>query len=154
MLVLQRLPSPITNVWYLAYGSNLAASKFIHDRGIVPLSTRVVAIPGWTLVMDSAGVPYSEPAFGSISPVFESGNEKSRELIGTAYLLTPEMYTRVIASEGGGIAYAEVEVRANSLVDPSDEKMETNAETFAVRSLVTVLRHFARPSVRYMVYRA
>jgi hypothetical protein len=152
MLVLQRLPPPTSEVWYLAYGSNLAASKFIHDRGIVPLLTAVVVIPGWTLVMDTAGVPYSEPSFASISSIHESGYEKSKEVIGTAYLLTPEMYTKVIASEGGGIAYAEVEVRANRLVDPSGQKMETEGDSFAVRSLVTVLRNFARPSVRYMVY--
>lgn len=151
MLVLHRLPPPASNVWYLAYGSNLAASKFIHDRGIVPISTAIVAIPGWTLVMDSAGVPYSEPSFGSISPIHNVGNEKSERLIGTAYLLTPQMYTKVIASEGGGIAYAEVEVRAMRLVIPGAERFQTQDESFAVRSLVTVLRHSARPSERYMV---
>ncbi|KAF2789637.1 hypothetical protein K505DRAFT_312825 [Melanomma pulvis-pyrius CBS 109.77] len=150
MLILQTLPPPTSNVWYLAYGSNLAASKFIHDRGIVPISTAVVTVLGWTLVMDSAGVPYSEPSFGSISPIQNFGNEKSVQLIGTAYLITPEMYTKVIASEGGGIAYAEVEVRAEGLTDEDRAKTRTQGRTIAARSLYTVLRRLARPSDRYM----
>ncbi|KAF2014405.1 hypothetical protein BU24DRAFT_423360 [Aaosphaeria arxii CBS 175.79] len=150
MLVLQTLPPPTSNVWYLAYGSNLAKSKFIHDRGIVPLATAVVLVPGWTLTMDSAGVPYSEPSFGSITPIPDSRNEKNTELLGTAYLLTPEMYTKVIASEGGGIAYAEIEVRASRVIDPSGSDLEKQNETFAVRSLITVLKHLARPSDRYL----
>jgi len=150
MLVVQTLPPPKSNTWYLAYGSNLSKSKFVHDRGIVPISTAVVAVPGWTLVMNSAGVPYSEPSFASISPVHHIKHEKSVQLIGTAYELTPEMYKKVLASEGGGIAYAEVEVRAELLVEDGKEKLGAQAATFATRSLVTVLKRVARPSVRYM----
>ncbi|CAI6334287.1 unnamed protein product [Periconia digitata] len=142
MIILQTLPPPTSNVWYLAYGSNLAASKFIHDRGIVPISSTVVEVSGWTLVMDSAGVPYSEPCFGSISPIPAFGDEKCVTLIGTAYLLTPEMYKTVLASEGGGIAYCEVEIRV--------KKLEGKSPTFAARSLATVLRRLAKPSERYM----
>lgn len=162
MLILRRLapPPPTENVWYLAYGSNLSSSKFIHDRGIVPLATAVVTVPGWSLAMDSAGVPYSEPAFASISPIGEGGgglrDEKRVQLIGTAYQVTPEMYTKILASEGGGIAYAEVEVRAQRLdVDGilgGDPETPPADATFATRSLVTVLRRKARPSARYMVF--
>lgn len=148
MIVTQRLPAPSGNVWYLAYGSNLSASKFIHDRQIHPVATAVVTVPGWTLIMDSAGVPYSEPAFASISAIHGVMDEKSVQLIGTAYELTPEMYRKVLASEGGGIAYAEVEVRAQRLVHGS---AEAETQTFATRSLVTVLEREARPSKRYMV---
>lgn len=151
MLVVRTLPPPTSNVWYLAYGSNLSASKFIHDRGITPLSNVVVTIPGWTLVMDSAGVPYSEPSFASISPMYGSTSGKGVQLIGTAYKLTPEMYAKVISSEGGGIAYAEVEIRAGLVVQDGSEGSEIDTKTFATRSLVTVLRRVARPSVRYMV---
>ncbi|KAI1457517.1 hypothetical protein F4805DRAFT_172422 [Annulohypoxylon moriforme] len=150
MLVVRTLPLPTSNVWYLAYGSNLSASKFIHDRGITPLSTAVVTIPGWTLVMDSAGTPYSEPSFASISPIYGSTREKSVQLIGTAYKLTPDMYAKVISSEGGGIAYAEVEVRAELMTQEGSEGCEFGTKTFATRSLVTVLPRMARPSVRYM----
>lgn len=149
MAVIQTLPPPKANTWYLAYGSNLSTAKFIHDRGITPLSAVAVTIPGWTLTMDSAGVPYSEPAFASISPIHLTGNEKAVQLIGTAYELDPEMYQKVLKSEGGGIAYAEVEVRAINLSEESPEGAA--ASTFAVRSLVTVLPKKARPSARYMV---
>lgn len=151
MLIIQTLPPPTSNVWYLAYGSNLSASKFIHDRGVIPLSTVVVTIPGWALVMDSAGVPYSEPSFASISPMYSSTRENTMQLIGMAYKLTPEMYAKVIASEGGGIAYEEVEVRAELVVPDGSEGSEIYTKTCATRSLVTVLRRVARPSVRYMV---
>ncbi|KAH8773855.1 hypothetical protein F5883DRAFT_385437, partial [Diaporthe sp. PMI_573] len=146
-------PQPNAHVWYLAYGSNLSSSKFIHDRGITPLSTAVVSIPGWSLSMDSAGVPYSEPSFASILPAHAAGREKSVELIGTAYKLTPEMYKKVLASEGGGIAYAEVEVRAHVLhkvLADDTRRSEAGEGTVAMRSLITVLRREARPSARYM----
>ncbi|KAH8197405.1 hypothetical protein TruAng_008428 [Truncatella angustata] len=151
MLVVQTLPPPTSNTWYLAYGSNLSAAKFIHDRGIVPLDTATVTVPGWILTLDSAGFPYSEPAFGSITPIQETRKEKAVQLIGTAYQLTPEMYAKVLASEGGGIAYAEVEVRAELVTQDAAEYAQGEATTFPTRSLVTLLRNEARPSSRYMV---
>ncbi|KAI0401929.1 hypothetical protein F4802DRAFT_578331 [Xylaria palmicola] len=146
MLILSTLPPPESNVWYLAYGSNLYREKFIHDRGISPLATLTVTVPGWVLAMDSAGFPYSEPSFGSISP---AAGEKTtqQQVIGTAYELTPAMYAKVLASEGGGIAYAEVEVRAEAL---SAAETESSGATMATRTLVTVMRREARPSTRYM----
>lgn len=81
MLVLQTLPAPEAEIWYLAYGSNLSTKKFIHDRGITPISSVSVIVPGWTLSMDSTGVPYSEPAFASILPIHTSGSEKAVQLI-------------------------------------------------------------------------
>lgn len=150
MLVVQTLPAPDADIWYLAYGSNLSTKKFIHDRGINPISSVSVKVPGWTLSMDSAGVPYSEPAFASILPIHTSGSEKVVQLIGTAYQLSPEMYKKVLASEGGGIAYAEVEVWAEVLKDDKDSARSLLGK-LPVRSLVTVLQRKARPSVRYMV---
>jgi len=153
MPVVQILPPSSRNVWYLAYGSNLSSQKFIHDRGITPLSTATVTVPGWMLAMNSSGVPYSEPAFASISPTYISDKEKAVQLIGTAYLLTPEMYKKVLASEGGGIAYTEVEVRAEGVTDEDRVKLGMKDGTVATRSLMTVLSRTACPSNRYMVYR-
>ncbi|KAK8044764.1 hypothetical protein PG993_004788 [Apiospora rasikravindrae] len=153
MPVLQTLPPPRTNIWYLAYGSNLSTAKFIHDRGITPISAVVVTVPGWILSMDSAGVPYSEPSFASTTQLHNTtGDEKTVQLIGTAYYLSPDMYAKVIASEGGGIAYAEVVVWAERL-DRGDKGTDggvTSPRAIQVRSLVTMLRREARPSVRYM----
>lgn len=150
MFVVQTLPSPEKDVWYLAYGSNISTKKFIHDRGIKPISSAIVTVPGWTLSMSSAGVPYSEPAFATILPIHSPGSEKAIQVIGTAYQLSPGMYKKVLASEGGGIAYAEVEVRAEVLKHDEDG-LRGPPGNLPVRSLVTVLRREARPSVRYMV---
>jgi len=157
MLVLTTLDRPTTTIWYLAYGSNLSAQKFIHDRKIQPLKAICVAVPGYVLDMNSAGVPYSEPAFASISPVGNTMQEKLAQLIGTSYLLTPDMYAKVIASEGGGIAYKEIEVTAETLPDmvtPTsgpEVQSEVTTSPMTVRTLVTLLPRRARPSARYMV---
>lgn len=150
MLVFSALPPPESNVWYLAYGSNVYKEKFIHDRGIVPLSALTVTVPGWVLAMDSAGFPYSDPSFGSISPA-GTVHEKAMQVVGTAYELTPDMYAKVLASEGGGIAYAEVEIRAEPLPPDGPTGAEDTGATIAMRTLVTVMRREARPSTRYMV---
>ncbi|ETS77612.1 hypothetical protein PFICI_09674 [Pestalotiopsis fici W106-1] len=130
MPVIQTLPRPIADTWYLAYGSNLSTQKFIDDRGITPLSAVAVIVPGWTLTIDSAGFPYSEPAFASISPIHHTGNKKAVELIGTAYKLDPDMYQKVLKSEGGGIAYAEIEVWAINMSEEDPNGIATSS-TFA-----------------------
>ncbi|KAI0439547.1 hypothetical protein F4803DRAFT_530527 [Xylaria telfairii] len=149
MLVFSALPPPESNVWYLAYGSNVYKEKFIHDRGIVPLSALTVTVPGWVLAMDSAGFPYSDPSFGSISPAGTT-HEKAMQVVGTAYELTPDMYAKVLASEGGGIAYAEVEIRAEPLPPDGSTGAKDTGATIAMRTLVTVMKREARPSTRYM----
>ncbi|KAI8632615.1 hypothetical protein F5Y19DRAFT_462502 [Xylariaceae sp. FL1651] len=154
MVVILTLPPPTEPVWYLAYGSNLASSKFVSDRGIVPKDVRVVSIRGFTLAMDSAGFPYSEPSFASIRPLDMNAYPKEIELLGTAYLVSPEQYTRIIASEGGGIAYREAEVQA-TVIQGNTEKLSLDAasqETMIARSLITVIvrRPDPRPSARYL----
>jgi hypothetical protein len=64
-----RLRQPETpsspTVFYLAYGSNLAASTFLGVRGIRPLSRVNVSAPTLDLAFDLAGVPYQEPCFAN-----------------------------------------------------------------------------------------
>jgi gliotoxin/aspirochlorine biosynthesis gamma-glutamylcyclotransferase len=158
MVVILTQPTPTQNVWYLAYGSNLSSEKFVRDRGIKPLASIVVTVPGYTLAMDSSGVPYSEPSYASIRPISFSSDRKEREVLGTAYLLTPRQYVAVIASEGGSIAYREEALEA--LEVPVDEASSSSsrpgaARRITVRTLVTVLprRPEPRPSQRYMVCR-
>jgi len=55
--------------YYLAYGSNLAASTFKGRRGIKPLSATNVLCPGQVLVFDLDGIPYWEPCFANIREV-------------------------------------------------------------------------------------
>lgn len=157
MVVILTQPTPKDYVWYLAYGSNLASSKFTHDRGIVPLKSMIVTVPGYTLSMDSAGVPYREPSFASVRLVGYGSSVTERILTGRAYLLTPSQYVKVIASEGGGIAYREVTVEAEA-VGKGDAGGQTKgsggivASKISARTIITVLQRLPepRPSKRYM----
>lgn len=151
MVVIRSLPLPKDDVWYLAYGSNLSSSKFVKDRGIVPLESAIVSVAGFTLAMESAGVPYNEPSFASIRPLDMAADPKERGLLGTAYLVTAEQYRHIIESEGGGIAYREVEVAADAIETNASDSTAT--EHIVARTLVTVLmrRPAPRPSLRYLV---
>ncbi|KAI0153252.1 glutathione S-transferase [Xylariaceae sp. FL1272] len=151
MLVLRTLPAPESNVWYFAYGSNLDHNKFVVDRGITPLSSELMTMPGWSLEMNSAGFPYSEPSFGSVTYQGWSSREPGGiQVIGTAYRLNPKMYAKVLASEGGGTAYVEVEARAAKVRTEAAPDVQEKMQTFPVRTLVTVMRRVAKPSLRYM----
>lgn len=143
----------------------------------MPLDSEVVRVPGFTLTMSTAGVPYQEPSFASIHPFpfkigendpagWEHCNFEAKEtgqvtLLGTAYLVTPEQYKRILASEGGGIAYREAGVLVHSMTRNSrlqqtraHEKL-TSSESVKrmARTLITVIprRPTPRPSHRYMV---
>ncbi|KAI0114670.1 hypothetical protein F4776DRAFT_325542 [Hypoxylon sp. NC0597] len=156
MVVIRTLPLPSENIWYLAYGSNLSSSKFVHDRGIVPLDTVVVSVPDFTLSMESAGVPYQEPSFASIRPLNKNAHLKEKGLLGTAYLVTPQQYSHIIASEGGGIAYKEVLVEIDPVEKPSGIKVPNEDHSCGMhmtgRTLVSVMvrQPAPRPSRRYM----
>jgi gliotoxin/aspirochlorine biosynthesis gamma-glutamylcyclotransferase len=172
MVVLQQLPTPTGNIWYLAYGSNLSSSKFVKDRGIIPLDSCIVRLPGFGLTMNTAGLPYREPSFANIRPLYRDPTGKSNTgtakhgdqlkvrsrftLLGTSYLVTPEQYQRILATEGGGIAYREIEVTIEPI--RSTAKQGLNKEDGpqckqVARTLISVItRHpVPRPSHRYMV---
>lgn len=53
------------SVFYLAYGSNLAAKTFLGKRGIKPLSQIIVLVPELRLSFNLPGVPYAEPCFAA-----------------------------------------------------------------------------------------
>ncbi|KAB8336648.1 hypothetical protein FH972_020959 [Carpinus fangiana] len=52
-------------VFYLAYGSNLAAETFLGRRAIKPISSVNVAVPALRLTFDLPGIPYTEPCFAN-----------------------------------------------------------------------------------------
>ena len=139
-----------TNLWYFAYGSNMSTAKFVGSRGIQPLDTARVYLPGWILTMDIPGLPYSEPAFSSIQPVNGALELGLPNVIGVAYLITHEQHRKVMASEGGGIAYTDILVDARPV---SDKDATRTGHQLQVRTLGTAMRRCppARPSKRYMV---
>ncbi|KAK5637487.1 hypothetical protein RRF57_013202 [Xylaria bambusicola] len=158
MVVVSTLGQPVGNVWYLAYGSNLSSSKFVRDRGIKPLAAVLVAVPGFTLAIQSAGVPYQEPSYASIRPLSECATGKEKTVLGTAYLVTPSQYADIIRSEGGGIAYKEISVRVTPLktstkLASNDFHEADNEDITEARTLVSLMIRLPAPcpSQRYMV---
>ncbi|KAI0886470.1 uncharacterized protein GGS22DRAFT_113994 [Annulohypoxylon maeteangense] len=139
-------------VWYLAYGSNMSSAKFTGGRGIVPLDTVRVRIPGWILAMEIPGLPYSEPSFSSIVPrtCIEAVVEKcaTPDLVGLAYLITQDQYRHVLASEGGGTAYRDISVRGEALEAEDSQRI---GHPILLRTLATAMRRqpWPAPSRRY-----
>ena len=138
-------------LWYLAYGANMSAAKFTGSRGIVPLASARVRVPAWSLAFNIPGLPYSEPCFTSIVPTLSPAPPSPPpDVLGVAYLITQEQYVQVIGSEGGGIAYDDIEVEA---VPVGQVDRELVGERVIVRTLGPALRRSpcGRPSRRYMV---
>ncbi|TDL18195.1 hypothetical protein BD410DRAFT_806733 [Rickenella mellea] len=118
-------------LWYLAYGSNLSSNTFKGRRGIKPIDQRNVLVRGLELTFDLQGLPYLEPRFancrfadvGQYDGSKENGGGDGVEdpwtgkgaLIGVAYLITPEDFAKVLATEGGGSSYKMVAVTARVL---------------------------------------
>ncbi|PGH15376.1 hypothetical protein AJ80_05560 [Polytolypa hystricis UAMH7299] len=158
------------NIWYLGYGSNMNSETFRSHRGIAPLKEMPVRVPGWVLTFDIYGVPYQEPAFSSITPVTPAGTlaeyapgNAPPPVHGTAYLLTKEDYISVIGSEGGGIAYDEVEVLAEpvspdlggTVTEARNGGVVSNRTDSALFKVMTLTRAYGptvprSPSKRYM----
>ncbi|KAJ8069769.1 hypothetical protein OCU04_000187 [Sclerotinia nivalis] len=150
-------------LWYFAYGSNMSTAKFTGGRGIHPLATARVQVPGWTLAFNIPGIPYSEPSFTSIIPRVKelvadyplNGSRGKRRstpnVLGVAYLITQEQYIHMLASEGGGIMYTDIELDAVPL---TAKDREATGPMLKVRTLVVVPMMervpWPLPSERYM----
>ena len=128
-----------TTVLYLAYGSNLAASTFLDDRGIRPLAAINVLVPKLDLCFDLPGIPYKEPAFANTRyrkaaphlnassddssllghPVEKEGLSRKplwkKGLVGVVYEVTPSDYAHIIATEGGGSSYQDILIPCHPL---------------------------------------
>ncbi|EFE39248.1 gliotoxin biosynthesis protein GliK [Trichophyton verrucosum HKI 0517] len=144
-------------VWYLAYGSNLSAKTFREDRGMTPQAAVAVKVAGWRLAMSSAGFPYREPCYASITEykpatekIVENGVDDDEVLCGTAYLITWAQWIEIIGSEGGGIAYDEALVAAQP-VHPAHRQRW--GDQIRVLTLVSTMERWpeARPTERYLV---
>lgn len=134
-----------SSYWYFGYGSNLNSETFLVKRGIRPLQHKRMLIPGWKLNFEIRGIPYLEPAFGSIDRLTDEdvkSHPRQPVLQGIAYLVTATDYWHIIATEGGDSSYQQIELDA---VDPM-----TNS-TQKVWSLQAIApRKLCQPSVRYI----
>lgn len=154
------LQDPHGGIWYFAYGSNLRLSV-LENRGIKALDIKAVIVPSHYLTFDIFGIPYAEPSFASVAPFAPEkkttlrlgDSPASRDVPpvqGLAYLLNPRDYRQLVISEGGGVAYDEVEVHA-SILD-KDGKPDPGA-TLIARTLQAKYpwRPNGAPSARYLV---
>lgn len=132
-------------------------------RSITALETHVVCVASHFLTFDIFGVPYSEPAFASISAFQHSDSEsldpcerpsspRPPPVHGVAYLLTANDYRRLVLSEGSGIGYREVSLVA-SVVSSKDTASGRRDSEMVVRTLQAKypFRPNAAPSFRYLV---
>ncbi|OAA41288.1 Butirosin biosynthesis, BtrG-like protein [Metarhizium rileyi] len=109
-------------MWYIGYGSNMKASS-MQGRNVTPLATEIVTVPSHYVTFDIFGIPYSEPCYASIEE-FPEGGTAQLELVhgnyrtpvpplcGVAHLLTPTDFHRLLVTEGSGVVYDIVTVRA------------------------------------------
>ena len=142
---------PQDAIWYLAYGSNMKSST-MKCRGIDVLDTKTVKVPSYVLTFDVFGLAYSEPSMASIARYTRappSGRDDEPHDVpdahGIAYRITPADLARVIATEGGGVAYNEVVVEGVCL--------DGDGYVLLMHTLVAKYprRPNAAPSYRYLV---
>ena len=138
-------------IWYFGYGSNMCSSV-MQRRGLKLLDIQAVKLPGHLLTFDVFGLPYSEPAMASIAEYSIISDEtrdpdsvRPPEVSGVAYLLSLQDFRRLVATEGGGVAYKEILVRGYQIHRAS--------EPLDMRTLIARFprRPNAAPSARYLV---
>lgn len=169
-------------VLYLAYGSNLCFETFQGRRGIKPISQINVLVPELHMTFDLPGIPYTEPCFANsgrrdatrgYKPGYPASDGESllrpapqlpwkKGLVGVVYEVTHEEYAHIIATEGGGMAYADILVDCYPLTsDPIVPDFPTNqsfkAHTLFAGEPATGNSYrgrpdptYAQPSARYL----
>src|SRR5690349_7649036 len=107
------------NIFYLAYGSNLASKTFLGMRGIRPISQKNVHCPTLTLTFDLGGFPYLEPCFANTRYTKDTPpppppgvdyhkTHWKKGVVGVAYEVTPEDFLKILATEGAGASYKDI----------------------------------------------
>ncbi|KFY45153.1 hypothetical protein V494_01120 [Pseudogymnoascus sp. VKM F-4513 (FW-928)] len=114
------------NIFYLAYGSNLARKTFLGMRGIRPLSQKNVHCPSLTLTFDLGGFPYLEPCFANTRYTSDPPppgppdmdyhkTHWKKGVVGVVYEVTKQDFLKILATEGGGASYQDVIVPCYAL---------------------------------------
>ena len=136
---------------------------FLGRRGIRPLSSINVLVPGLRMTFDLPGVPYAEPCFAnsarrdqkkevenkqSHKVISEAtpllGDDKPRKeyrkdswkkgLVGVVYEVTASDYARIIATEGGGSSYNDVLIDCHALSADQSEEVPWVPESSAFKA--------------------
>jgi hypothetical protein len=139
---IQNSENNLPNRWYLAYGSNLSSKTFCGRRGIRPLAQTNVIVPSLELTFDLPGIPYWEPCFANVRRRKENdaGEKRPPVLIGVAYLVTADDWTRIMATEGGGMSYEEVVVECRRLPGPDGKTGRTIDEVVSEADAETLVQ--------------
>ncbi len=159
-------PDHMRQTWYFAYGSNMRASV-LQNRGVTAIAKEIVVVPTHILSFDVFGVPYSEPAMASITSRKSQPagtTDQVPAVHGVAYLVSQADYVRLLASEGAGTAYKEIECDAfpaqygNDYGSGDGKEAKTTTTTSAAFRVCTLVARFPfrpnappRPSKRYLV---
>jgi gliotoxin/aspirochlorine biosynthesis gamma-glutamylcyclotransferase len=132
-------------VWYFAYGANMSSASFSGIRKVRPIDVVPAVIDDYALSFDLLGVPYSEPAVANLIP---NDSPRMSPVHGVAYLVSQQDLERIIATEGGGVAYRSMHARAKTIT--------TYPRTLEICTLVArwPASHARRPSTRYLVRNA
>jgi hypothetical protein len=123
----------MTSVHYFAFGANMS-SVVLRRRGIEVLSREPARLRGYRLVFDLAGIPWVEPAFGSIVP------DPEHDVYGILYQLTPEQLNRVDSYEGSNYSVIEVEVEGKRSGTKRSRAYQTKRPTPGLRPSRRYLR--------------
>jgi hypothetical protein len=94
----------MTDLWYFAYGANMAEGLFVGRRGMTPTGREAGTLAGYRLAFDLPGIPLLEPAFANIYPAL------GEEVQGVLWRLNAEVLDRLDLQEGGGDVYARLAV--------------------------------------------
>ncbi|KFY15341.1 hypothetical protein V492_02056 [Pseudogymnoascus sp. VKM F-4246] len=162
------------NIFYLAYGSNLARKTFLGMRGIRPLSQKNVHCPSLTLTFDLGGFPYLEPCFANTRYTSDPPppgppdmdyhkTHWKKGVVGVVYEVTKQDFLKILATEGGGASYQDVIVPCYALESDISVVPEVpTGEPFDAHTLYCPWRadgssaqnrpnpNHAQPSPRYM----
>lgn len=159
------------NIFYLAYGSNLASKTFLGMRGIRPLSQMNVHCPSLTLTFDLGGFPYLEPCFANTRYTTDTPppgppgvdyhkTHWKKGVVGVVYEVTKQDFLKIMATEGGGASYQDVIVPCYPLESDISVVPEVpTGEPFDAHTLYSPWRagglnrpdpNHAQPSPRYL----
>ncbi|KAK8931504.1 Gamma-glutamyl cyclotransferase gliK [Metarhizium anisopliae] len=127
----------------------MASSTFIKKRQINPLRSEVAMIKDHVLSFSVLQMPYSEPAMAGIRRRTPNDDRNDvPHVIGVAYQLRKADWARIIATEGGGIAYTAAQMAATLIGIGHEPPIPV-----LVWTLVPTIPHSLErlPSARYMV---
>ncbi|KAF2869627.1 hypothetical protein BDV95DRAFT_546675 [Massariosphaeria phaeospora] len=122
-------------IWYFAYGSNMSETVLTGRRKIQPHDSKIARCNEFSLSFNVMGVPYSDPAMGGLrirdtssthdETASEATSLTSMPVHGIAYLLDAAEFRRLVAIEGGGIAYRVIEIQLDILGTNSNVRAST-----------------------------